>query len=210
MAEMSRRTKITLEQQAAQCMLCYDAPCTAACGLGADPAAMVRSIRFENLSGAAAAMKNVACVSCAHSCESACLQKLPLAEMAAALPAAAAQKPADLSISFCGVPCVNPFFLSSSVVASNYEMCARALEQGWGGIVFKTIGFYRPKEVSPRFDTVSAAAETGLSRSYHRCVHHGRNGGRVDAAGSAGDRCRMRYHRMQFLLSADDRRGHGQ
>ena len=57
MAEMSRRTKITLEQQAAQCMLCYDAPCTAACGLGADPAAMVRSIRFENLSGAAAAMK---------------------------------------------------------------------------------------------------------------------------------------------------------
>ena len=24
MAEMSRRTKITLEQQAAQCMLCYD------------------------------------------------------------------------------------------------------------------------------------------------------------------------------------------
>ena len=155
MAEMSRRTKITLEQQAAQCMLCYDAPCTAACGLGADPAAMVRSIRFENLSGAAAAMKNVACVSCAHSCESACPQKMPLAEMAAALPAAAAQKPADLSISFCGVPCVNPFFLSSSVVASNYEMCARALEQGWGGIVFKTIGFYRPKEVSPRFDTVS-------------------------------------------------------
>ena len=130
MAEMSRRTKITLEQQAAQCMLCYDAPCTAACGLGADPAAMVRSIRFENLSGAAATMKNVACVSCAHSCES--------AEMAAALPAAAAQKPADLSISFCGVPCVNPFFLSSSVVASNYEMCARALEQGWGGIVFRT------------------------------------------------------------------------
>ena len=56
MAEMSRRTKITLEQQAAQCMLCYDAPCTAACGLGADPAAMVRSIRFENLSGAAAAV----------------------------------------------------------------------------------------------------------------------------------------------------------
>ena len=32
MAEMSRRTKITLEQQAAQCMLCYDAPCTAAAG----------------------------------------------------------------------------------------------------------------------------------------------------------------------------------
>lgn len=58
----------------------------------------------------------------------------------------------DLSIPFCGVACENPFFLSSSCVAGNYEMCARALEMGWGGIVYKTIGFYRPDEVSPRFD----------------------------------------------------------
>ncbi|MDO5576168.1 MAG: NAD-dependent dihydropyrimidine dehydrogenase subunit PreA, partial [Fibrobacter sp.] len=28
----------------------------------------------------------------------------------------------------------------------------RALDMGWGGIVYKTIGFIRPKEVSPRFD----------------------------------------------------------
>ena len=155
MAEMSRCMQIRLEQQASQCMLCYDAPCTAACDAGADPAAMVRSIRFENLSGAAESMKAADCAACAHGCESACSKKIPLAEMAAALPKSTASKPADLSISFCGVPCINPFFLSSSVVASSYEMCARALEQGWGGIVFKTIGFYQPKEVSPRFDTVS-------------------------------------------------------
>ncbi|AGK96063.1 NAD-dependent dihydropyrimidine dehydrogenase subunit PreA [Clostridium pasteurianum] len=60
----------------------------------------------------------------------------------------------DLSIEFCGVKCENPFFLSSSVVGNNFEMCAKALEMGWGGVVFKTIGFYVAKEVSPRFDTI--------------------------------------------------------
>lgn len=60
----------------------------------------------------------------------------------------------DLSIEFCGVKCENPFFLSSSVVGSNYEMCAKAFEMGWAGVVFKTIGFYVPEEVSPRFDII--------------------------------------------------------
>ncbi|MBC2582371.1 NAD-dependent dihydropyrimidine dehydrogenase subunit PreA [Clostridium sp. DJ247] len=60
----------------------------------------------------------------------------------------------DLSIEFCGVKCENPFFLSSSVVGSNYEMCAKALEMGWAGVVFKTIGFFVPNEVSPRFDII--------------------------------------------------------
>lgn len=58
----------------------------------------------------------------------------------------------DLSIEFCGVKCENPFFLSSSPVGNNYEMCAKALDTGWGGIVFKTVGVYIPNEVSPRFD----------------------------------------------------------
>ena len=37
----------------------------------------------------------------------------------------------DLSINFLGVDCENPFFLSSSPVGSNYEMCAKALRAGW-------------------------------------------------------------------------------
>ena len=45
----------------------------------------------------------------------------------------------DLSIDFLGVKCENPFFLSSSPVGSNYEMCAKALEAGWGGIYYKTM-----------------------------------------------------------------------
>ncbi|WP_432663583.1 NAD-dependent dihydropyrimidine dehydrogenase subunit PreA [Wukongibacter baidiensis] len=58
----------------------------------------------------------------------------------------------DLSIEFCGVKCENPFFLSSSPVGSNYDMCSKALEAGWGGIVYKTIGVFIADECSPRFD----------------------------------------------------------
>lgn len=64
----------------------------------------------------------------------------------------------DLSIEFCGVKCENPFFLSSSPVGSNYEMCAKALETGWGGVVYKTIGVYIPDECSPRFDNTRKEA----------------------------------------------------
>ncbi|MFD3157868.1 NAD-dependent dihydropyrimidine dehydrogenase subunit PreA [Haloimpatiens sp. FM7330] len=60
----------------------------------------------------------------------------------------------DLSIDFCGVKCENPFFLSSSPVGNCYEMCAKSFETGWGGVVFKTIGFFKPNEVSPRFDNL--------------------------------------------------------
>jgi dihydropyrimidine dehydrogenase (NAD+) subunit PreA len=34
-------------------------------------------------------------------------------------------------------------------------MCKKALDLGWGGIVLKTIGFYIPDEVSPRFSTLN-------------------------------------------------------
>jgi dihydropyrimidine dehydrogenase (NAD+) subunit PreA len=59
-----------------------------------------------------------------------------------------------LTVEFCGVKCENPFFLSSSIVAANYEMCARALRAGWGGVVYKTIGYGAIRDVSPRFDTI--------------------------------------------------------
>jgi dihydropyrimidine dehydrogenase (NAD+) subunit PreA len=72
--------------------------------------------------------------------------------------AASFEKPrengADLSVEFCGIRCENPFFLSSSVVGSNYEMVARAFEMGWAGVAFKTIGTFVPEEVSPRFDAL--------------------------------------------------------
>ena len=60
----------------------------------------------------------------------------------------------SLEIEFCGVKCENPFFLSSSPVGSNYEMCSKALETGWGGIVYKTIVKFYCNECSPRFDSL--------------------------------------------------------
>ena len=63
----------------------------------------------------------------------------------------------DLSIDFLGVTFPNPFCLSSSPVGNCYEMCAKAYEAGWGGVVFKTIGpkHYLIDEVSPRFDALA-------------------------------------------------------
>lgn len=58
----------------------------------------------------------------------------------------------DLSIDFLGIKCENPFFLSSSVVGSNYEMVSRAFEAGWAGVVFKSVATWVPEETSPRFD----------------------------------------------------------
>nr|SFZ88142.1 Dihydropyrimidine dehydrogenase [NADP+] [Loigolactobacillus rennini] len=62
----------------------------------------------------------------------------------------------DLSIDFLGVHFDNPFCLSSSPVGNCYEMCKKAYDTGWGGVVFKTIGpkHFEIDEVSPRFDTL--------------------------------------------------------
>ncbi len=59
----------------------------------------------------------------------------------------------DLSIDFLGVHFENPFCLSSSPVGNCYDMCKKAYDTGWGGVVFKTIGpkHFVVDEVSPRF-----------------------------------------------------------
>lgn len=60
----------------------------------------------------------------------------------------------DLSVKFMGIKFENPFLLSSSPVSNCYEMCKKAYEMGFAGVVFKTIGpeDYLIDEVSPRFD----------------------------------------------------------
>ena len=60
----------------------------------------------------------------------------------------------SLAITFCGIPCENPFFLASSAICTNYEMVARAFEMGWAGVFYKTICLDEIREVSPRFDAV--------------------------------------------------------
>ncbi len=141
--------------EAARCLLCEAAPCTAACPNGQDPAGMLHALRFENEARARGCVNNGICADCSAPCESVCIHydfPLRIKKLSGRINADGVfPESFDLSIDFCGVHCENPFFLSSSVVANNYEMCAEALKQGWGGVVFKTIGFLKPEEISPRF-----------------------------------------------------------
>jgi dihydropyrimidine dehydrogenase (NAD+) subunit PreA len=59
-----------------------------------------------------------------------------------------------LKTEICGIPVRNPFLLSSSVVASTYDMCARAFDAGWAGASFKTICLMEMHEASPRFSCI--------------------------------------------------------
>ena len=46
----------------------------------------------------------------------------------------------DLSITFAGIRCPNPFWLASAPPTNCGEQVMRAFEAGWGGAVWKTIG----------------------------------------------------------------------
>lgn len=144
-----------INEEAARCLLCENAACTAACKKGCDPARAIRAVRFENEKGAGCFFKGE-CSECSAECESACIhydRPIRIRQIAERVGTAEKAK-TDLSVDFCGVHFENPFILSSSVVASNYEMIAKAFEAGWAGVCYKTIGYYLPEEVSPRFDAV--------------------------------------------------------
>ena len=147
---------IRIEKEAARCLLCENAPCSAACRK-ADPARAIRAIRFEN-AGVAGHWLAGATPEELEAAEKACIHyDMPIRfrELAAALPKPAAMdKLPSLAIDFCGIHCENPFFLASSAVSTNYEMVASALEAGWGGVYYKTICTEDIHEVSPRFDAV--------------------------------------------------------
>jgi dihydropyrimidine dehydrogenase (NAD+) subunit PreA len=72
-------------------------------------------------------------------------------------PVTPASRRPSLEIDYCGVHCVNPFFLSSSPVSNTAEMIARAFEAGWGGVVYKTLNLERDFEVidpTPRLNAL--------------------------------------------------------
>ena len=149
-----------IHEEAARCLLCNDAPCTKACAKG-DPARAIRAIRFNNeknvwrwLDGCTDADLDRAEQACIHYDRPIRIREL----LRSVTPApSASASPPSLGISFCGIPCENPFFLASSAICTNYDMVSRALEAGWGGVFYKTICMQEIREVSPRFDAVKEA-----------------------------------------------------
>lgn len=143
--------------ESTRCMLCHDAPCTAACKRGNDPARGIRAMRFENDYCAGMFFNSDACADCDAPCQEACIHNdfpVRIKKMAEGISAKSVTNLPSLEMEFCGVTCENPFFLASSVIASSYDMIANAFRMGWGGVVYKTIGFAAMYEVSPRFDQI--------------------------------------------------------
>ncbi len=156
--------KINIYDEAGRCLLCQDAPCTKACRCG-DPARAIRAIRFDNHKPALRWVKDCTDADLEQA-EQACIHynwPIRIKEMLRSI------HPDDvddshypeLTITFCGNKCENPFFLASSAVCTNYEMVARAFDAGWAGVFYKTICMQDIKEVSPRFDAMHCNATHG-------------------------------------------------
>ena len=146
-----------VKDEAARCLLCHEAKCTMACLKGQDPARALRAVRFDNEAIAGRFLDSAQCAECDAPCEKACIhydRSIRIKELAQGLPACSNVQKPSLAIDFCGVHCENPFFLSSSCIAANYEMVSNAFKMGWGGVVFKTVGMDACNEVSPRFSAV--------------------------------------------------------
>lgn len=150
--------EIRIKSEISKCLLCHDAPCSSHCSKQMKPGAILQSIRFDNMVGAAIKKGEVnPCLSCEAPCMEFCNRGL--IDKPINIPyimenienIEVPDTEIDLSVEFCGVKCENPFFLSSSVVGSNYDMVAKAFDMGWAGVAFKTIGLFTPDEVSPRF-----------------------------------------------------------
>ncbi len=148
-----------------RCALCADAPCDRVCE-SMNPAGLLRSVWFQNEQCAAGRLSGEnPCLTCGAPCERACVRpgEVPIRDLINRLyyqvqPVCETKLPEDenrLACDLCGIPLENPFLLSSSVVASTYDMCARAFEAGWAGACFKTVCSLDIHEASPRFSALT-------------------------------------------------------
>lgn len=144
------------------CVLCHNAPCTEFCP-EMEPERLFRAAKLSNLEAYLADRPRIACGSCMGGCSHACPKGVAVDELVWNLYHQKAQyeersaNQVDLSCEICGVKLENPFLLSSSVVSSSYDMCARAFEMGWAGAAFKTLSLMDIHEASPRFDVFRGA-----------------------------------------------------
>ena len=118
-----------INEEAARCLLCEDAPCTKACIKG-DPARAIRAIRFNNI-------KNVGKWTC--DCTDADLERAEQACIHYDQPI----RIRELLRSVC-----------CDATATDTAAPSRAFEMGWAGVFYKTICKQDIREVSPRFDAI--------------------------------------------------------
>lgn len=160
--QLERMAGDMIEKIVRDCTLCYDAPCSKKCGT-IDVERIVRACKFDNWEAVSTEINDDICKDCNSLCEEACPKNVKIKELIKeinerkkAIEAVGKDKDVDLTCDICGVKLENPFLLSSSVVASNYEMCARAFEMGWAGAAFKTVSYIDIHEASPRFSALKS------------------------------------------------------
>ena len=159
-----RLRQINIYEEASRCLLCQDAPCTKACKTG-DPARAIRAIRFDNHKPAMRWVKDCSDDDLERA-EKACIHynwPIRIKEVVQSIHKDDVDDShyPDLHITFCGIPCENPFFLASSAICTNYEMVARSFDAGWAGVFYKTICMQEIHETSPRFDAMHNNATHG-------------------------------------------------
>ena len=150
-----------LKREMSKCALCYKAVCGEACDkLPVDQ--ILRSVWFDNEGVARIRLKDSnVCENCDAPCEQVCKKDVPIKNIMSTLYQAKnknekleASDYDRLKTDMFGFQLENPFFLSSSVVGSNYEMISNAFEAGWAGVAYKTISYMDIHEASPRFSAI--------------------------------------------------------
>lgn len=148
-----------------KCLLCHEPLCTGACPQNTPVGEILRSLYFLNVKSGADKLANIDCTYCNAPCEKACILSsgsipVGIRDVFMALKKDREVLPdhridtVDITTDICGVRLENPFLLSSSVVASSYDMCKRAFQAGWAGVSFKTICSFPQHEASPRFSSI--------------------------------------------------------
>ena len=158
---ITQASNASLKKEMSKCALCYKAVCGEACDkLPVDQ--ILRSVWFDNEGVARIRLKDSnVCENCDAPCEQICKKDVPIKNIMTTLYQTKDKNEKlenvdydRLKISMFGFELENPFFLSSSVVSSNYEMISNAFNAGWAGVAYKTVTYIDIHEASPRYSAI--------------------------------------------------------